>query len=81
MSRGGQGAQDAQLDLAGIIVGIRRMAPLCLFVVVFGLAFGVAALSRGLSGLEAMLMSALVFAGASQFAALELWAPRYRCCR
>ncbi|MBZ0332264.1 AzlC family ABC transporter permease [Halomonas sp. ANAO-440] len=70
-----QGPKSAQLDLAGILVGIRRMAPLSLFVVVFGLAFGVAALSRGLSGLEAMLMSALVFAGASQFAALELWGP------
>ncbi|PMR75974.1 AzlC family ABC transporter permease [Billgrantia endophytica] len=68
-------SQGAQLDLAGTLVGIRRMAPLSLFVVVFGLAFGVAALSRGLSGLEAMLMSALVFAGASQFAALELWGP------
>ncbi|MEQ4541284.1 branched-chain amino acid ABC transporter permease [Halomonas desiderata] len=65
----------ARLDLAGVLVGIRRMAPLSLFVVIFGLAFGVAALSRGLSGLEAMLMSALVFAGASQFAALELWGP------
>lgn len=68
-------APGARLDLAGILVGIRRMAPLSLFVVIFGLAFGVAALSRGLSGLEAMLMSALVFAGASQFAALELWGP------
>ncbi|MGR4070050.1 AzlC family ABC transporter permease [Billgrantia sp. C5P2] len=68
-------APGAQLDLAGILIGIRRMAPLSLFVVVFGLAYGVAALSRGLSGLEAMLMSALVFAGASQFAALELWGP------
>lgn len=65
----------ARLDLAGILSGIRRMAPLSLFVVVFGLAFGVAALSRGLSGFEALLMSALVFAGASQFAALELWGP------
>ncbi|MCE8038809.1 MAG: AzlC family ABC transporter permease [Halomonadaceae bacterium] len=65
----------AQLDLAGVLVGIRRMAPLSLFVVIFGLAFGVAALARGLSGFEAMLMSALVFAGASQFAALELWGP------
>ncbi|NIC07965.1 AzlC family ABC transporter permease [Billgrantia bachuensis] len=65
----------ARLDLPGVLSGIRRMAPLSLFVVIFGLAFGVAALSRGLSGLEAMLMSALVFAGASQFAALELWGP------
>ncbi|WP_163558472.1 AzlC family ABC transporter permease [Halomonas sp. NO4] len=66
-------ASDVRLDLAGTVTGLRRMAPLCLFVVIFGLAFGVAALSHGLSGLEAVLMSALVFAGASQFAALELW--------
>ncbi len=65
----------ARLDLAGVLVGIRRMAPLSLFVVVFGLAFGVAALARGLTGLEALLMSALVFAGAAQFAVLELWGP------
>ncbi|MBW6393330.1 AzlC family ABC transporter permease [Billgrantia antri] len=70
-----QTSPGARLDLAGVLTGVRRMAPLSLFVVVFGLAFGVAALSRGLSGLEAMMMSALVFAGASQFAALELWGP------
>lgn len=66
----------ARLDLAGTLTGIRRMAPLALFVVVFGLAFGVAALAHGLSSLEALLMSALVFAGASQFAVLELWGPK-----
>ncbi|MFD2436397.1 AzlC family ABC transporter permease [Modicisalibacter luteus] len=66
---------DARLDLAGTLDGMRRMAPLCLFVIAFGLAFGVAAVQRGLSELEALLMSALVFAGASQFAALELWGP------
>lgn len=63
----------ARLDMAGVLTGIRRMAPLSLFVVVFGLAFGVAALARGLSGFEAMLMSSLVFAGVAQFAVLELW--------
>ena len=66
-------ALGARLDLAGVLTGIRRMAPLSLFVVVFGLAFGVAALARGLSGFEAMLMSSLVFAGVAQFAVLELW--------
>lgn len=64
-----------RLDLAGTLAGMRRMAPLSLFVVAFGLAFGVAAVQRGLSDLETLLMSALVFAGASQFAALELWGP------
>lgn len=66
----------AQLDLAGILSGLKRMAPLSLFVIAFGLAFGVAALQRGLSGLETLLMSGLVFAGAAQFAALELWGPQ-----
>lgn len=59
--------------LGHLIEGFRRMAPLSLFVIVFGLAFGVAALQQGLSGLEALLMSGLVFAGAAQFATLDLW--------
>lgn len=49
------------------------MVPLSLFVVVFGLAFSVAALQAGLTGYEIMLMSAVVFAGASQFGVLEIW--------
>ncbi|SHF34996.1 4-azaleucine resistance probable transporter AzlC [Modicisalibacter ilicicola DSM 19980] len=65
----------ACLNLAGTLSGMRRMAPLALFVVAFGLAFGVAAVQRGLTDIETLLMSALVFAGASQFAALELWGP------
>ncbi|CAN0584169.1 unnamed protein product [Ectocarpus sp. 12 AP-2014] len=51
------------------------MMPLSLFVIAFGLAFGVAAIQRGLTGVEALLMSGLVFAGAAQFASLELWGP------
>ncbi len=58
---------------AGVVEGVRRILPLSLFVVPFGLAFGAAAVEKGLSPAEAMLMSALVFAGASQFAALDLW--------
>ncbi|APX94431.1 branched-chain amino acid ABC transporter permease [Halomonas sp. 1513] len=66
----------ARLDWPGTLKGLKRMAPLSLFVIAFGLAFGVAAIQRGLSGLETLLMSGLVFAGASQFAALELWGPQ-----
>lgn len=66
----------ARLDRAVILHGIRRMAPLSLLVIVFGLAFGVAALQQGLSGLETLLMSGLVFAGAAQFGTLELWGPQ-----
>ncbi|WP_372985846.1 AzlC family ABC transporter permease [Marinobacter sp.] len=50
-----------------------RLFPISLFVVAFGTAFGLAAIQSGLAPLEAILMSTTVFAGASQFAALELW--------
>lgn len=65
----------AQLDTQGTLSGFKRMVPLSLFVIAFGLAFGVAAIQRGLTGLETLLMSGLVFAGAAQFASLELWGP------
>lgn len=50
-----------------------RLLPISLFVVAFGAAFGLAAVQTGLAPMEATLMSALVFAGASQFATLGLW--------
>lgn len=65
----------AKLDAKGTLWGFKRMAPLSLFVVAFGLAFGVAAIQHGLSSWETLLMSSLVFAGTAQFAALELWGP------
>ncbi|MEM6616724.1 MAG: AzlC family ABC transporter permease [Pseudomonadota bacterium] len=49
------------------------MLPLVPALVMFGLAIGVLAASNGFSLLEAVLMSGLVFAGASQVAALEAW--------
>ena len=50
-----------------------RMFPISLFVVAFGAAFGLAAVQKGLGPLESILMSTLVFAGASQFAAIDMW--------
>ncbi|MDI5920902.1 AzlC family ABC transporter permease [Halomonas sp. LR5S13] len=66
-------ADTSRPTLGHLVDGFRRMAPLSLFVIVFGLAFGVAALQQGLSAAETLLMSGLVFAGAAQFATLELW--------
>lgn len=66
-------ADTSRPTLGHLVDGFRRMAPLSLFVIVFGLAFGVAALQQGLSAVETLLMSGLVFAGAAQFATLELW--------
>src|SRR5690554_923385 len=50
-----------------------RLLPISLFVVAFGAAFGLAAIQKGLSPLESLLMSTTVFAGASQFAAVDMW--------
>ncbi|WP_336366160.1 AzlC family ABC transporter permease [Marinobacter sp. C2H3] len=50
-----------------------RLMPISLFVVAFGMAFGLAAVQDGLSPLQSILMSVAVFAGASQFAAVDLW--------
>ena len=56
--------------------GFRQMVPISLFVLVFGAAFGLAALQQGLDTPWAVLMSSAVFAGAAQFAVLDLWGPQ-----
>ncbi|APG83957.1 branched-chain amino acid permease [Sinorhizobium americanum CCGM7] len=53
--------------------GMKAMAPLTVAVMPIGLVFGAVAASKGLSSLEATLMSALVFAGGSQFVAMDIW--------
>lgn len=53
--------------------GVRTMAPLIVAVMPIGLVFGAVAASKGLSSLEVTLMSALVFAGGSQFVAMDIW--------
>ncbi|MFE8071946.1 AzlC family ABC transporter permease [Marinobacteraceae bacterium S3BR75-40.1] len=66
-------AETTRLDWPGTLMGFRRLLPLSVFVGFFGVAFGLASTQTGLSPLESTLMSITVFAGASQFAALELW--------
>jgi 4-azaleucine resistance transporter AzlC len=63
------------LTRAGWWRGVREILPLCSFVLVLGATFGVAARQAGLSVGLASLMSAAVFAGGSQFAALGLLGP------
>lgn len=58
----------------GLLRGARRTLPIGVAVAVYGTVFGALAAHAGMSPLEAVLMSGLVFAGASQFIALELWA-------
>ena len=58
---------------AGAARGARRILPIAPGAMAFGLIYGFLAGERGLSALEIGLTSLLVFAGASQFLALEMW--------
>ena len=53
--------------------GVRSIAPLIAAVIPIGLVFGAVAATKGLSPAETGLMSALVFAGGSQFVAMDIW--------
>lgn len=53
--------------------GVADILPVLIAVVPIGLLWGTLAAGKGLSVIEAWLMSLLVFAGASQFVALEMW--------
>ena len=53
--------------------GMRAIAPLIAAVIPIGLVFGAVAATKGLSPVETGLMSALVFAGGSQFVAMDIW--------
>ena len=53
--------------------GVRDIAPIVVATIPFGLVFGAISAHSGLSLAESTFFSAATFAGASQFAALELW--------
>ena len=53
--------------------GLKDIAPLMVAYVPIGLLWGTLAAGRGFSALEAMLTSVLVYAGASQFVAVDMW--------
>ncbi|MEC8515755.1 MAG: AzlC family ABC transporter permease, partial [Pseudomonadota bacterium] len=53
--------------------GVRAELPLQLGVAPFGLVFGVLGLASGLSAWETILMSSIVFGGASQVVFAQLW--------
>lgn len=54
--------------------GLRATLPLLPGVIVFGMAYGLFAQQAGLTMFETLAMSALVFAGASQFVAVGMFA-------
>ena len=53
--------------------GLRAIAPVIVAAMPIGLVFGAVAATKGLSPLETVLMSAMVFAGGSQFVAMDIW--------
>jgi 4-azaleucine resistance transporter AzlC len=53
--------------------GFRDISPAAIAAIPISLLFGAVAVGKGLSPLEVGLMSALVFAGGAQFAAIETW--------
>jgi 4-azaleucine resistance transporter AzlC len=53
--------------------GIRDILPAAVAAIPIGGLFGALAVSKGLSPIEVTLMSAFVFAGGAQFAAMEIW--------
>lgn len=57
------------------LLGMRLFAPIAVSIAAYGVVWGVLAGQAGLSALEVLLMSGLVYAGASQFVALKLWVP------
>jgi 4-azaleucine resistance transporter AzlC len=60
-------------SFSGFLDGIKLGLPIALSVFAYGLVFGILAQQAGLSLLEAVLMSLLVYAGSAQFVVLGLW--------
>lgn len=55
------------------LAGARACIPVAISVAAYGMVWGMLARSAGLSLIEVMMMSGLVFAGSAQFVALDLW--------
>ena len=66
-------AQAPYWTLPGVVEGAWRSGALLPGTAIFSLAFGTVAAQKGLSLADAVLMNALVFAGAAQLVALEVW--------
>lgn len=73
----GGGSDSRRLTRLGLAEGARRALPLLPGTVAMAAAIGTLAAQKGLTLLETALMSGLVFAGASQLVALEIWTPRF----
>ncbi|WP_298932652.1 AzlC family ABC transporter permease [uncultured Ramlibacter sp.] len=70
---GERGGNDFSFTRAGIRRGFLMAQPLAPGTALYGVVFGVLASERGLSVLQAMVMSAFVYSGSAQLAALQGW--------
>ena len=70
----GEAGGKVTFTFAGALEGAKRCLPIEVAGFAIGLVFGVLAGQAGLSAAETVLMSALVFSGATQFVVLGLWA-------
>lgn len=61
------------LTMQGTRSGILQLAPVAVFFIPFGLAFGVASAARGMPSVQSIVLSIFVFSGSVQFSALDLW--------
>jgi 4-azaleucine resistance transporter AzlC len=61
-------------NLAKFLAGIRAQAPILLGIIPFGMIYGIGAMEAGLPPAVAIGMSVIVFAGSSQFIAVQLFA-------
>ena len=53
--------------------GVAEVAPVMVAYIPIGLLWGTLAAAKGLSPLEALMMSVIVFAGSAQFVAVDMW--------
>lgn len=58
---------------AGLLEGARSIVPLLPGIITFGMAFGALAAQKGFSLAEAVAMTGIVYAGMSQFVAVQSW--------
>ncbi len=65
----------ARWTLRGFVTGARYALPIVPPTFVFATAFGTVAAQKGVTLVEATLMSATVFGGAAQLASMEAWNP------
>jgi len=73
----GRGPTKPDTTKSEFMDGLRECLPVLGAVVPFGAVFGAIAVDKGLQPAEIILMSALVYAGASQYVAMELWATPF----